>query len=219
MTGTLFLTVALLAGGVTPATADHPSAQAQVEVPAISSLQETRPAAVRIELPPRLPREGHTLRSALVISGIYAGSFAIMWNLPEETTNWEKEDMGERFLDAFTRTPVWDDDEFVTNWVLHPWWGMWVYQSERNYGESMLRSFTVATLHSLFFEYVVEAWTESPSMQDLISTSPIGALAGELVHRWIKRMGRDGFSRGERILIDLLNPAYRWQIGFDRPVR
>lgn len=51
------------------------------------------------------------------------------------------------------------------------------------------------------------------------STSPIGSLLDELVYRWIKRAGPDGFSRRERLLIDLLNPAYRWQMGFDRPVR
>ena len=166
----------------------------------------------RIE--PRLPHEGNTRRMTVAIAGIYAGAFAIMWNLPDETTNWEKDDMGERFLDAFSRAPVWDEDEWVTNWVLHPWWGMWVYQTERNYGESPLRSFLVATAHSVAFEYIVEAWTENPSIQDLLSTSPIGALMGELVHRWIQRAGRDGFSRWERVTIDLLNPAYRWQIGF-----
>ncbi|HUP48777.1 MAG TPA: hypothetical protein VNA04_08295 [Thermoanaerobaculia bacterium] len=31
--------------------------------------------------------------------------------------------------------------------------------------------------------------------------------------------GRDGFSLWERLLIDVLNPAYRWQVGFDLPVR
>lgn len=166
-----------------------------------------------------MPRDRHTLKAGMVFSGAYAAAFAIMWNLPEEQTNWNKEDMEERFLDAFRRSPVWDDDEWAINWILHPWWDMWVYQTERNYGESILRSFVVSTAHSLFFEYVVEGWTERPSMQDLLSTSPIGSLLGELVHRWIKRAGPDGFSRRERLLIDLLNPAYRWQMGFDRPVR
>lgn len=171
-----------------------------------------------IELLPRIPRDQKTRKATIAIMGAYAASFVIMWNLPEDQTNWNKEDMTQRFVDAFGKAPIWDDDDPLVNWVLHPGWGMWVYQTERNYGESMWRSFLVATLHSLFFEYVVEGWTEYPSIQDLISTSPIGSLLGELVHRWILRAGQDGFSKRERILIDLLNPAYRWQIGFDRPV-
>lgn len=229
----LFVALLLFTAAVRPLTADDappclsslhtpvseeatpPQRAPSVGFPEIRSTEE----GTLIELPPRRPRAGHTYKSSVAISGLYVAAFAIMWNLPEDATNWEKEEMWERFLDGFSKGPVWDDDEWATNWVLHPWWGMWVYNSQRNYGESMLRSFLVATAHSLFFEYAVEAWTERPSTQDLLSTSPIGALMGELVHRWIKRMGRDGFSRGERVLIDFVNPAYRWQIGFNRPVR
>jgi hypothetical protein len=201
--------------------ADIPCVEAVLVLPESDGAggSEQSAAVPIIELPPRIPRDGHTLKSSAAIGVAYAGAFAIMWNMPEDSTNWQKDDMGQRFLDAFSQTPVWDDDEWATNWILHPWWGMWVYGTQRNYGESILRSFLVATAHSVFFEYFVEAWTEHPSAQDLISTSPLGALFGEMVHRWIKRMGKDGFSRGERFLIDLLNPAYRWQIGFDRPVQ
>lgn len=171
-----------------------------------SSAADSRPDATR--------RWSHTTRSTAVIAGLYGAAFAIMWNLPEDHTNWERDELWDRFTSAFSKKPVWDNDDPLVNYLGHPLWGSYVYLSQRNMGESRWRSFLIATAHSIAFEYFVEAWTENPSAQDLLTTSPIGALIGEGVHRWTARMGRDGFNRRERIIITILNPAYRWQVGF-----
>lgn len=105
--------------------------------------------------------------------------------LPENATNWNKKEeaevpMAERYYNNVMNGPHWDGDNFIFNYVLHPYAGAAYYMSARSQGFNMwysaLYSFAVSTI---FWEYGVEAFMEIPSWQDLIITPLGGWLVGE----------------------------------------
>ena len=55
---------------------------------------------------------------------------------------------------------------------------------------------------------------ERPSIQDLITTPGTGIALGELFHHLTKKMRRDGFTTGEKILVTLMNPSYVLNNGY-----
>lgn len=122
-------------------------------------------------------------------TGLFMGtalaSFGILWVLPESFTNWNKEEMLEygmwrRWKDNVTAGPVWDNDTFFLNWVMHPWAGAVYFMSARGSGFSAWESFAYSAVMSTFFwEYGVEAFAEIPSWQDLIITPVVGSVLGE----------------------------------------
>jgi len=126
------------------------------------------------------------------------------------------------FADAWTRPPVWDTDGVVANYVLHPIMGAEAYLTVRNRGYGPIGSFLFATGVSVAWEYLFEAWVERPSAQDLLTTSPIGSLQGELrfqirrrIAGWNPSLGRDALL----ILVDPIEAIHRY-IGkefLDRP--
>jgi hypothetical protein len=87
------------------------------------------------------------------------------------------------------------------------------YLLERNWGASMLRAFLFSTALSLAWEYGWEAWMERPSAQDLLLTSPAGALLGEGIYQLTQQLRRKGLSTPEKLLLILLNPTYVLQHG------
>jgi hypothetical protein len=94
----------------------------------------------------------------------------------------------DNFASAWTDPPEWDGDGFVANYVLHPIMGAEAYLIVRNRGYNPMESFLFATGVSFAWEYLFEAWVEQPSTQDLIVTSPVGAIQGEIryqMRRWI----------------------------------
>ena len=88
-------------------------------------------------------------------------------------------DDGHRFSDGFTRAPVWDDDIWYYNYVLHPWVGSEYYLAMRNRGGSRMKSFGYSTAMSTFYEYAVENLIQQPSANDLLITPIVGSLLGE----------------------------------------
>ena len=113
----------------------------------------------------------------------------------------------ENFGDAWTLPPEWDSDGFVANYVLHPIMGAEAYLSVRNRGYGPLGSFLFATGVSVGWEYLFEAWVERPSAQDLITTSPIGSLQGELRFQVRRRIARWSPSAGRDALLILVDPV------------
>ncbi len=79
--------------------------------------------------------------------------------------------------------PVWDEDDPILNYVMHPYFGGVYYTVGRHSGlspiESTLYSFTMSTF---FWEYGVEAFAEVPSWQDIIVTPIVGSLIGEIMY-------------------------------------
>ena len=85
---------------------------------------------------------------------------------------------------------------------------------ERNHGRAPIRGFLLSTAASLGWEYGFEAIMEQPSIQDLLVTSPVGSLLGELVHRLTLKLKENGFSGIERVILWVVNPAYPIGIGY-----
>ena len=121
------------------------------------------------------------------------------------------------FADSWTNAPVWDTDGHIANYLLHPIMGAEAYLSLRNRDYGRMESFLFATGVSFAWEYVFEAWVEQPSAQDLLVTSPAGALLGEFrfemrrrLSLWSPSLGRDALI----ILVDPLEALHRY-IGKD----
>ena len=127
-------------------------------------------------------------------TGLFMGaavvSFGILWVLPESFTNWNKEEMLEygliqRWKDNVRAGPVWDDDDFFLNWIMHPWAGAVYFMSARGSGFNKWESFAYSAIMSTFFwEYGIESFAEIPSWQDLLITPIVGSVLGEFFFRW-----------------------------------
>jgi hypothetical protein len=117
--------------------------------------------------------------------GAAAISFGILWVMPESVTNWDKDEMLEeglitRWKENVRAGPVWDEDSFVLNYIMHPYSGAVYYMSARGSGFKWWESFTYSAIMSTFFwEYGVEAFAEIPSWQDLFVTPILGSVVGE----------------------------------------
>jgi hypothetical protein len=114
----------------------------------------------------------------------------------------------DNFVDAWTRAPDWDDgDGIVANYVLHPFMGAEAYLSVRNRGYGPIGSFLFATGVSVAREYLFESWGQHPSAVDLVTTSPIGSLQGELRFQMRRRIARWSPSVGRDALLILVDPV------------
>jgi hypothetical protein len=81
---------------------------------------------------------------------------------------------------GFTITPQWDTDNFFMNYVGHPYMGSTFYLIARNRGLGIFGSWLVSTCGSLLWEYFYESFYEIPSATDLLVTSNVGLVIGEL---------------------------------------
>lgn len=122
-------------------------------------------------------------------SAMYLGAavigFGVLWSMPESATNWDKEEMKEKGIlwkwkENVKAGPVWDEDDWVLNWITHPYCGGIYYMTARSSGFTVLESFGYSAFMSTFFwEYGIEAFAEVPSKQDLIITPVVGSMVGE----------------------------------------
>lgn len=112
-----------------------------------------------------------------------------------------------QFVEAWTRPPAWDTDGVVANYVLHPIMGAEAYLTVRNRDYGPLVSFLFSTGVSVGWEYLFEAWAERPSAQDLLITSNIGSLQGELRFQMRRRIARWSPSVGRNALLILVDPV------------
>jgi hypothetical protein len=112
-----------------------------------------------------------------------------------------------QFVEAWTRPPAWDTDGLVANYVLHPIMGAEAYLTVRNRDYGPLESFLFSTAVSVGWEYLFEAWAERPSAQDLLITSNIGSLQGELRFQIRRRIARWSPSVGRNALLILVDPV------------
>jgi hypothetical protein len=110
------------------------------------------------------------------------GAVAFLYLLPESVTNWTEEDKSEYGLGKWwdnIRNPQWDSDDFILNYVLHPYWGAAYYVRARERGYDEVASFWYSAAMSAAFEFGVEALFEEPSLQDIIITPVGGIIVGE----------------------------------------
>lgn len=117
----------------------------------------------------------------------------VLETLPEDATAWNKKEL--RHMGLFERWryhakqgPVWDKDNPVFNYVLHPYGGAVYYMSARSCGFNVLGSLAYCTfISSMLWEYGFETFNEVPSVQDLFITPLAGMLMGECFYH-IKRV-------------------------------
>jgi hypothetical protein len=118
--------------------------------------------------------------------------------LPESVTNWNSEklkerSLGERWKDNVSTTPVWDNDNWMINYIGHPISGAFYYSLARNDGMTIGESAAFSTLMSTFFwEYGYESFAEIPSIQDLIFTPLLGSMLGEQMFSLQKKLDQKG---------------------------
>lgn len=119
----------------------------------------------------------------LVSAGVT--TMIVLESLPSDATAWnktenEKVNMFERWWRHVHEGPVWDKDNMIFNYILHPYAGAAYYMGARSNGFNMWGSFLYSFCISTFFwEYGFEAFNEIPSVQDLIITPVVGSILGE----------------------------------------
>lgn len=154
-----------------------------------------------------VPNWKHLWVNTSVLMGAGVATMVILEALPQESTAWNKRantkvPMFKRWWKHVKEGPVWDGDNAIFNYVLHPYAGAAYYMGARSCGFNCLGSFLYSFCISTFFwEYGFEAFNEIPSVQDLIITPVVGSLLGEgfyLVKRHIVSKGYRLF--GSRIL-------------------
>jgi hypothetical protein len=77
--------------------------------------------------------------------------------------------------------PVWDNDQFSTNLLGHPYHGGLYFSAARSNGLSFRQSVPYSFAGSMMWEYLMEV--EPPSINDFISTSVGGMVLGEITFR------------------------------------
>ncbi len=120
-----------------------------------------------------------------VLYGAGIAALGVLQLLPEDATSWNKEEITskpffKRWYSNVRKGPVWDKDNFMFNFVLHPYGGAAYYMSARSQGCNQFYSYLYCVgISTLFWEYGIEAFMEIPSIQDLIITPTTGLLLGE----------------------------------------
>lgn len=73
---------------------------------------------------------------------------------------------------------VFDQDEPLWNWIVHPLGGSQFYLYYRAHGYRPIDSVTMSFISSALFEFTIEIYTEPASVQDLYQTPVLGGLLG-----------------------------------------
>jgi len=133
------------------------------------------------------------------IFGLGLGVVGVLAMMPTSITNWETSDaeLGKKWLENVKEGPVWDRDDVVLNYMMHPYFGGVYYQSARKAGYRQWDAFIYsATMSTFFWEYGVEAFAEVPSLQDLVVTPVLGWAYGE----WAYTTEQDIWLNGGTVL-------------------
>lgn len=138
-----------------------------------------------INYPPKFKDYRRLGYNSAMFFGATVVAFGILWVMPESVTNWDKQEIKDKGLiwkwkENVEAGPVMDKDNWVLNWITHPYCGGIYYMTARSSGFTIMESFGYSAIMSTFFwEYGVEAFAEIPSIQDLIITPVIGSVMGE----------------------------------------
>lgn len=128
--------------------------------------------------------------NAGIFAGAYVGTLAVLECLPEGATNWNRasiENMPwyERWKrNVIEKGPEWDGDDFVFNYVLHPYAGAVYFMAARSAGFNFYQSLLFcACVSTIGWEFGIEGTMERPSIQDIFITPIVGSLVGELFYK------------------------------------
>ena len=141
--------------------------------------------------------------------GYQAVTVAALSAMPSEQTNFDRSGASfSKWRDNVTH-PVWDRDDPVVNYVLHPYWGAAYYIRARERGLDRWQSLGYAALLSVVYEFGAEAMFEPVSYQDLVITPVVGWLLGEYVFSPIREsiMAKpDGPDSMDKVALVLTDP-------------
>lgn len=143
--------------------------------------QERAPFPWRI-VPPDSPDYAGAARDTAYFMVFQLAVIGVLYLAPESISNWTEEDKetwnSDKWQDNVSN-PGRDTDDWIINYVLHPYWGATYYIRGRERGFNRPQSFAFSFGLSFLFEYGFEAIFENPSYQDLWVTPVIGSLIGE----------------------------------------
>lgn len=134
-----------------------------------------------------------------VLVGAGVTTMLVLKALPADATAWNKREnervpMFKRWWRHVKSGPVWDGDNAVFNYVLHPYAGAAYYMGARSCGFNCWGSFVYSFCISTFFwEYGFEAFNEVPSVQDLLITPIVGSILGEGFYLIKRKIVNDGY--------------------------
>ncbi len=117
---------------------------------------------------------------------------------------------------AFSTVPQFDTDNTFQNYIGHPYMGTTFYLIARNRGLGVFGSWLVSTCGSILWEYGYEALYEIPSANDLLLTSNVGFLLGELswqLKRILKKSNEQEPNFCKEVLIVAVDP---WTVLADK---
>ena len=139
-------------------------------------------------------------------------AIGIIYMLPESISGWTDEDKDDYSFSKWVnnvRNPIWDEDEWYVNYILHPYWGAAYYIRARERGFGRMHSFWYSFLLSTLYEYGAEALFEPVSYQDLVVTPVAGALLGEYLfsplREWV-RAKSDQLDWSDKTLLFFTDP-------------
>lgn len=121
-------------------------------------------------------------RDTAYFLGYQFAVIGVLYVAPESISGWDREQKRNYDFDKWRNNvsrPVWDEDRWWINYILHPYWGGTYYIRARERGLDRMQSFFYSVLLSTLFEYGAEALAEPVSAQDLVVTPVAGALLGE----------------------------------------
>lgn len=112
----------------------------------------------------------------------------------------------------------WDDNQFTTNHIDHPFHGQLYFNSFRSNGYNLPQSSIATVVGSYIWETAGE--TQAPSINDFVNTTFGGILLGEMMHRVSRHVigkGRNGHNKKRNeitgFLINPVNGLNRWLDG------
>lgn len=170
--------------------------EAEPDTACLSSLRplKARPARLSLyELPYSMtlsqPNWKRLWINAGIFAGAYIGTLAVLECLPEGATNWNRTTIEstpwyKRWeKNVIRKGPEWDGDDFIFNYVLHPYAGAVYFMSARSAGFNFYQSLLFSSLVSTVgWEFGIEGTMERPSIQDIFITPLVGSVIGELFY-------------------------------------
>lgn len=145
----------------------------------------------------------HTFKeNAKQIGAIYAVSW-IVYPAAQPGT-FKNDGSWKKYSNNFGRV-VFDSDEPVWNWLIHPATGSQLYLYYRANGYSQKQSLLMTTISSTLFEFTIEIYTEPASIHDLYQTPILGSIGGFVIENISLYLLNSEYSVG-RFFGHLINP-------------
>ncbi len=158
-------------------------AEAEPAAAVIENTNQQRPPFPWRTVPPERPDYRGAARDTAYFMVFQLAVIGLLYVAPESVSGWtdeDKEDYNSNKWQENIKNPQRDTDDFIINYVLHPYWGATYYIRGRERGFSRTQSFFFSFGLSFLYEFGFESLFENPSYQDLWTTPVLGSLIGEL---------------------------------------